>query len=64
MADAIKIRQACTLQHQANLGEEVQSIELEPGTELEVLQEWDTSWLVKIEDGRLLNVRKELAEEV
>ena len=63
MADAIKIKEACTLFHQPNLGEEVQPIELEPGTELEVLQEWDTFWLVKTEDGRLLNVKKELAEE-
>ncbi len=63
MADAIKIKAACTLQHQPNLGEEIQPIELEPGTELQVLEEWDTAWLVKTEDGRLLNVRKELAEE-
>lgn len=63
MAESIKIKEAVTLKHQPNLGEEVQEIELEGGTELQVLQEWDTAWLVKTEDGRLLNVSKELAEE-
>ena len=63
MADAIKIKAACTLFHQPNLGEEVQPIELEAGTELQVLQEWDNAWLVKTDDGRVLNVKKEMAEE-
>ncbi len=64
MADAIKIKQTCSLKHQPNLGEEVQEIELEEGTELQVLQEWDQAWLAKTDDGRLLNVKKELAEKV
>ncbi len=63
MADAIKIKETCTLFHQPNLGEEVQPIELEAGTELQVLQEWEAAWLAKTDDGRLLNVKKELAEE-
>ncbi len=63
MADAIKLKQACTLHHQPNLGEEVQPIELAAGTELQVLQEWGDAWLAKTDDGRLLNVKKELAEE-
>ncbi len=62
MADAIKIKQTCSLKHQPNLGEEVQEIELEEGTELQVLQEWDEAWLAKTDDGRLLTVKKELAE--
>ncbi|MEE9282075.1 MAG: hypothetical protein V3V67_18060 [Myxococcota bacterium] len=63
MADAIKIKQTCSLKHQPNLGEELQEIELEEGTELQVLQEWDDAWLAKTDDGRLLNVKKELAEK-
>ncbi len=63
MADAIKLKEACTLFHQPNLGEEVQPVKLEAGTELQVLQEWESAWLVKTDDGRLLNVKKELAEE-
>ncbi len=63
MADAIRIKKACTLLHQPNLGEEVQPIELEEGTELQVLQEWENAWLVKTDDGRLINVNKEFAEE-
>ena len=63
MADAIRIKKDCTFLHQPNLGEEVQPIELEQGTELQVLQEWENAWLVKIDDGRLINVNKEFAEE-
>lgn len=63
MADAIRIKEAVTLKHQANLGEDVEDIELEAGAELTVLQEFDTAWLVKNDDGQLFNVKKELAEE-
>ena len=64
MADAIRIKESMTLKHHANLGEEVEEIEFEAGTELSVLQEFDTMWLVKNDDGQLFNVKKELAEEV
>jgi hypothetical protein len=62
MADSIKIKTAVTLKHQANLGEDVEDVELSPGDELSVLQEWDTAWLVKTSDGKLFNVKKDLAE--
>ena len=64
MADSIRIKAAVTLKAQANLGEEVEDFELDAGTELSVLQEFETAWLVKNDDGRLFNVKKELAEEV
>ncbi len=64
MADAIRIKESLTLKHHANLGEEVEDIEFEAGTELSVLQEFDNMWLVKNDDGQLFNVKKELAEEV
>ena len=48
--------------HQPNLGEEVADLELVAGTELTVLQEWDKHYLAKDGDGKLFNVRKDLAE--
>lgn len=62
MADSIKLKTSVTLKHQANLGEDVEEIELSAGDELSVLQEWETAWLAKTSDGKLLNVKKELAE--
>ena len=63
MADSITIKNTTTLKHQANLGEEIADVELEAGAELQVLQTWADSWLVKDDEGRLFNVKKELAEE-
>ncbi len=62
MADAIKIKDSITLKSQPNLGEEVEETEFEAGTELAVLQEFQTHWLVKDDDGKLFNVKKELVE--
>jgi len=62
VADAIKIKGSVTLKAQANLGEEVEETDFEAGTELTVLQEFETAWLVKDDDGKLFNVKKELAE--
>jgi hypothetical protein len=62
MADSIKLKQAVTLKHQANLGEDLEEIELAAGDELAVLQEWESAWLAKTSDGKLFNVKKELAE--
>ncbi|MFI5314753.1 MAG: hypothetical protein ACHQ6T_03560 [Myxococcota bacterium] len=62
MADSIRLKAAITLKHQANLGEDLEDIELSAGDELSVLQEWDTAWLAKTSDGKLFNVKKDLAE--
>ncbi|HXX47667.1 MAG TPA: hypothetical protein VEN47_05540 [Myxococcota bacterium] len=62
MADSIRIKSAVTLKHQANLGEDLEDVELAAGDELAVLQEWETAWLAKTSDGKLFNVKKELAE--
>ncbi len=62
MADTIRIKDDITLKAQANLGEEIEEIDFASGTELAVLQEFDTAWLVKDEDGKLFNVKKELAD--
>ena len=63
MADSIVLKEAVTLSSQANLGEEIVETEFNDGTELPVLQEFETAWLVKDDDGRLFNVRKEIAAE-
>jgi len=62
MADSIRIKGAVTLKHQANLGEDLEDVELSAGDELSVLQEWETAWLAKTSDGKLFNVKKDLAE--
>ena len=62
MADSIKLKSSVVLKHQANLGEDLAEVEFSPGDELTVLQEWETAWLAKSGDGKLFNVKKELAE--
>ena len=61
MADTIKLKADTTLKFQANLGEEVDSLDFEAGAEFEVLQEFDTAWLAKTEDGKLVTIMKDLA---
>ena len=63
MADTLRLKEAVTLRAQANLGEEVEDFAFDTGAELTVLQEFQTAWLVKDGDGRLFNVKKELADE-
>ncbi len=62
MPSTVKIKETCTLKHQANLGEEVSETEFQPGEELSVLQEWERSYLAKNSEGKLFNVWKELVE--
>jgi hypothetical protein len=62
MPDAIVLKEDVSLKHQANLGEEVADVEIEAGTELQVLQEWDAHYLVKDDEGKLFNLKKELTD--
>jgi len=62
MADTIRIKRNVTYKHQANLGEEVADVALSEGDELIVLQDWENSWLAKTSDGKLFNVKKDVAE--
>ena len=39
-------------------------VAFEAGNELQVLQTYRTAWLVKDEENRLFNIKKELAEEI
>jgi hypothetical protein len=61
--DTIKLKAPTTLKHQPNLGEEAEEIQFEAGQPFAVLKEWETSYLAKDDDGKLFNVKKELAEE-
>jgi len=63
LADTIRIKNALTLKHQANIGEDVADIEFDAGSELQVLQTFETAWLCKDDENRLFNVKKEQAEE-
>jgi hypothetical protein len=63
VARTIRITSEITLKHQPNLGEEVSEVTLEEGRELQVLKVWKTAWLAKDDDGRVFNVKKELAQE-
>jgi hypothetical protein len=62
MADTIRIKHSVTYKHQANLGEDVEEVELAEGDELTVLQDWENAWLAKTSDGKLFNVKKDVAE--
>jgi hypothetical protein len=62
MADTIRIKRSVQYKHQANLGEEVAEVAFSAGDELTVLQDWENSWLAKTSDGKLFNVKKDVAE--
>jgi hypothetical protein len=62
MADTIRITTGVSLKHQANLGEDVAEVDFSAGDELTVLQEWEHAYLAKSGDGKLFNVKKEVAE--
>ena len=64
VAERIRLKGSITLRHQANLGEDVSEVNFEEGNELQVLQTYRTAWLVKDEENRLFNIKKELAEEI
>ncbi len=55
-------KQASTLKHQANLGEEVEEISFNSGEEVTVLKEWSDSYLVKNDAGQLFNIPKDQIE--
>lgn len=62
MGGTIKIKEPVTLGHQPNLGEEIEDVEFAAGDELTVLQEFEGFYLAKDGDGKLFNVKKDLAE--
>jgi hypothetical protein len=59
-----RIRRDVTLKHRANLGEDVQKIDLAEGDVVTVLKEWARHYLVKDSEGRVFNVEKDLVADV
>ena len=53
------ISKAVTLKHQSNLSEEVEEVSFAAGDDVTILKEWDRSYLVKNDDGKLFNVSKD-----
>ena len=56
---AASITKVLTLKHQSNLSEDVEDVSFSPGDAVTVLKEWDQSFLVKNDDGKLFNVPKD-----
>ncbi|MBW2240861.1 MAG: hypothetical protein JRH01_02660 [Deltaproteobacteria bacterium] len=56
------LKQASSLKHQANLGEEIEEISFSSGEEVTVLKEWSDSYLVKNDAGQLFNIPKDQVE--
>jgi hypothetical protein len=54
-----KLTKALTLKHQSNLSEDVEEVSFSAGEEVTLLKEWDRSFLVKNDDGKLFNVPKD-----
>ena len=60
-----RIKQAATLLHRPNLGEEATGVHFEVGDALEILEEWESHYLCRRSDdpdGRLFNIRKDLVD--
>ena len=53
------ITKPLTLKHQSNLSEDVEEVSFGAGDAVTVLKEWDRSYLVKNDDGKLFNVPKD-----
>ena len=53
------ITKALTLKHQSNLSEDVEEVAFAAGDDVTILKEWDRSYLVKNDDGKLFNVPKD-----
>jgi len=56
------IKQAITLKHQSNLGEDVETVEFKEGQEVVVLQEWADRYLCKNDEGQLFNIPKDAVQ--
>jgi len=53
------ITKPLTLKHQSNLSEDVEEVSFAPGEKVTVLKEWNGSYLVKNDDGKLFTVPKD-----
>ena len=53
------ITKPLTFKHQSNLSEDVEEVSFNAGDSVTVLKEWDQSFLVKNDEGKLFNVPKD-----
>ncbi len=56
------LKQATTLKHRTNLGEEIEEVSFDAGDEVTVLKDWDDRSLCKNDAGQLFNIEKNLLE--
>jgi len=56
------LRDDLTLGHRANTGEAVAEVTLVVGDAVTILSEWSEHYLVRDEQGRVFNLRKEVVE--
>ena len=56
------LKQATTLKHQPNLGEEIEEVSFEAGDEVTVLKRWADSALCKNDAGQLFNIANDLLD--
>lgn len=56
------LKQASSLKHQSNLGEEVEEVSFTAGEQVTLLKEWADSYLVKNDAGQLFNIPKDQIE--
>ena len=54
------LKQATTLKHRPNLGEEIEEVSFDEGAEVTVLKEWDDRYLCKSDTGQMFNIPKDL----
>lgn len=56
------LKQASSLKHQSNLGEEVEEVSFSAGEQVTLLKKWADSYLVKNDAGQLFNIPKDQIE--
>ena len=57
-----QVREAITLKHRANLGEDVEEVSFAAGEEVTILQEWADHYLCKNDAGQVFNIPKDRVE--
>jgi hypothetical protein len=56
------IKQAITLKHRSNLGEDDEEVAFAEGDEITILKEWQDRYLCKNEAGQLFNIPKDVVQ--
>ncbi len=56
------LKQATTLKHRTNLGDEIEEVSFDTGERVTVLKEWDDRFLCKNDAGQIFNIAKDLLE--